>query len=160
MITPWFFAPFKKNDTINSHFGRGGKGGQGMVSVKTYSVYEILSLKKGGGALNFLHPSWLCLARHCLRFISMACSQSIPPPNSNENFNYCILCKQKQSYTEMLWISFFNTTRQIAGWWKTVLLSVKESIGNLFFFHQRARKKKTNLTLKSDKIVASNFSLY
>ena len=28
-----------------------------MVSVKTYSVYEILSLKKGGGALNFLHPS-------------------------------------------------------------------------------------------------------
>ena len=90
----------------------------------------------------------------------MTCSQSIPPPNSNENFNYCILCKQKQSYTEMLWISFFNTTRQIAGWWKTVLLSVKESIGNLFFFHQRARKNKTHLTLKSDKIVASNFSLY
>ena len=68
MITPWFFAPFKKNDTINSHFGRGGgeeEGGQGMVSVKTYSVYEILSLEKGGGALNFLHPSWLCLASHC-----------------------------------------------------------------------------------------------
>ena len=29
-----------------------------------------------------------------------------------------------------------------------------------FFFHQRARKNKTHLTLKSDKIVASNFSLY
>ena len=71
----------------------------------------------------------------------MTCSQSIPPPNSNENFNYCILCKQKQSYTEMLWISFFNTTRQIAGWWKTVLLSVKESIGNLIFFPSEGKKK-------------------
>ena len=90
----------------------------------------------------------------------MTCSQSKPPPNSYENFNYCILRKQKQSNTEMLWDKFFTTTRQIAGWWKTVLLSVKESIGNLFFFHQRARKNKTHLTLKSDKIVASNFSLY
>ena len=31
---------------------------------------------------------------------------------------------------------------------------------SFFFFHQRARKNKTHLTLESDKIVASNFSLY
>ena len=38
---------------------------------------------------------------------------------------------------------------------------VRERVDRKFFFsHQRARKNKTHLTLESDKIVASNFSLY
>ena len=61
-----FCSLYKKtHDKQSFREGGGGGGGQGMVSVKTYSVYEILSLEKGGGALNFLHPSWLCLASHC-----------------------------------------------------------------------------------------------
>ena len=46
-----FCSLYKKtHDKQSFREGGGGGGGQGMVSVKTYSVYEILSLEKGGGA--------------------------------------------------------------------------------------------------------------
>lgn len=160
MITPWFFAPFKKNDTINSHFGRGGREVRAWFQWKRIPFMRFflwrreeelwISFTLPGSVLPVTVKDLSAWHVHKVYLHPTAMKTSITVFYVNRN-KVTLKC---------FGISFFNTTRQIAGWWKTVLLSVKESIGNFFFFHQRARKKKTHLTLESDKIVASNFSLY